>query len=150
MDTKNGKPDILLSPDEPYAKHRQLFRILTGDYVDVVAWSLAMGKKCKVKTSKVAKVSKTSKKSNEQKIGEDDICRIRPEDTHGAVCGFATTVTMEPYKSSDSSELRPHTVQGTNANHAKLEDSAQLAQVIVLVNELREALVGKGLIKDSA
>lgn len=70
--------------------------------------------------------------------------------THGAVCGFATTVTMEPYKSSASSELRPHTVQGTNANHAKLEDSAQLAQVIVLVNELREALVGKGLIKDSA
>ena len=79
MDTKNGKPDILLSPDEPYVKHRQLFRILTGDYVDVEAWSLAMGKKCKVKTSKVAKVSKTSKKSNEQKIGEDDICRIRPE-----------------------------------------------------------------------
>ena len=70
--------------------------------------------------------------------------------THGAVCGFATTVTMEPYKSSDSSELRPHTVQGTNANQAKLEDSAQLAQVIVLVNELREALVEKGLIKGSA
>ena len=42
---KNGKSEILLSPDEPYAKHRQLFRILTGDYVDVVAWSLAMGKK---------------------------------------------------------------------------------------------------------
>lgn len=139
-----------MSPDEPYTKHRQLFRILTGDYVDVEAWSLAMGKKCKVKTSKVAKISKTSKKSNEQKIGVDDICRIRPEDTHGAVCCFATTVTMEPYKSSDSSELRPHTVQGTNANHVKLEDSAQLAQVIVLVNELREALVGKGLIKGSA
>lgn len=42
---KNGKSEILLNPDEPYAKHRQLFRILTGDYVDVVAWSLAMGKK---------------------------------------------------------------------------------------------------------
>lgn len=42
------------------------------------------------------------------------------------------------------------TVQGTNANQAKLEDSAQLAQVIVLVNELREALVGKGLINGSA
>ena len=79
MDTKNGKPDILLSPDEPYAKHRQLFRILTGDYVDVVAWSLAMGKRRKVKTSKVAKVSKTSKKSNEQKIGVDEISRVRPE-----------------------------------------------------------------------
>ena len=37
-------------------------------------------------------------------------------------------------------------MQGTNANHAKLEDSAQLAQVIVLVNELKEALIGKGLI----
>ena len=107
-------------------------------------------KRRKVKTSKVAKVSKTSKKSKEQKIGEDDICRIRPEDTHGAVCGFATTAPMEPYKSSDSSELRPHTVQGTNAIQAKLEDSAQLAQVIVLVNELREALVGKGLINGSA
>ena len=66
-----------------------------------------MGKKCKVKTSKVAKVSKTSKKSNEQKIGEDEISRIRPEDTHGAVCGFATTAPMGLYKSSASSELRP-------------------------------------------
>ena len=107
-------------------------------------------KQRKVKTSKVAKLSKTSKKSNEQKIGVDDICRIRPEDTHGAVCCFATTVTMEQHKSSDSSELRPHTVQGANANQAKLEESAQLAQVIVLVNELKEALIGKGLIKDSA
>ena len=42
------------------------------------------------------------------------------------------------------------TVQRANANQAKLEDSAQLAQVIVLVNELREALVEKGLIKGSA
>ena len=42
------------------------------------------------------------------------------------------------------------TVRRANANQAKLEDSAQLAQVIVLVNELREALVEKGLIKGSA
>ena len=42
------------------------------------------------------------------------------------------------------------TEQGTNAIQAKLEDSAQLAQVIVLVNELKEALAGKGLIKGSA
>ena len=83
-------------------------------------------------------------------MGENDIYRIRPEHTHGAVCGFATTVTMEQHKSSDSSELRPHTVQGTNANQVKLEDSAQLAQVMVLVNELKEALVGKGLINGSA
>ena len=41
-------------------------------------------------------------------------------------------------------------MQGTNANQAKLEDSAQLAQVIVLVNELKEALVEKGLINGSA
>ena len=40
---KNGESEILLSPDEPYAKHRQLFRILTGGYVDVVAWSRAYG-----------------------------------------------------------------------------------------------------------
>ena len=37
------------------------------------------------------------------------------------------------------------TVQRANANQAKLEDSAQLAQVIVLVNELREAGFGLGL-----
>ncbi len=57
---------------------------------------------------------------------------------------------MEQHKSSDSSELRPHTVQGTNAIQAKLEDSVQLAQMIALVNELKEALIGKGLINGSA
>ena len=64
---KNGKSEILLSPDEPYAKHRQLFKTLTGDYTDVEVWSRAMGKikQRKVKTSKVAKVSKTSKESKE-------------------------------------------------------------------------------------
>lgn len=67
--------------------------------------------------------------------------------THGAVCGFATTLR---WSSTIGFFGVAPTVQGTNANHAKLEDSAQLAQVIVLVNELREALVGKGLIKDSA
>ena len=64
---KNGESEILLSPDEPYAKHRQLFKTLTGDYTDVEVWSRAMGKikQRKVKTSKVAKVSKTSKESKE-------------------------------------------------------------------------------------
>lgn len=38
-------------------------------------------------------------------MGENDIYRIRPEHTHGGG-GFATTVTMEPCKSSDSSGLR--------------------------------------------
>lgn len=64
---KNGKSEILLSPDEPYAKHRQLFKTLMGDYTDVEVWSRAMGKvkQRKVKTSKIAKVSKTSKESKE-------------------------------------------------------------------------------------
>ena len=148
MDTKNGKPDILLSPDEPYAKHRQLFRILTGDYVDVVAWSLAMGKRRKVKTSKVAKVSKTSKKSNEQKIGVDEISRVRPEYARGGlqICDYGSDGTVQKLGFFG---VAP-TVKKANANQAKLEDSAQLAQVIALVNELREAFVEKGLIKGSA
>lgn len=138
-----------MSPDEPCTKHRQLFKILTGDYVDVEAWSLAMGKKCKVKTSKVAKVSKTSKKSNEQKIGVDDIYRIRSEHTHGSglqLCDDGSDGTVQKLGFFG---VAP-TVQGTNANQAKLEDSVQLAQMIALVNELREALVGKGLINGSA
>ena len=149
MDTKNGNPDILLSPDEPYAKHRQLFRIPTGGYVDVEAWSLAMGKKCKVKTSKVAKVSKTSKKSNEQKIGVDDIYRTRPEHTHGGGLQISDYGSDGTVQKLGFFGVAP-TVKKANANQAKLEDSAQLAQVIALVNELREALVEKGLIKGSA
>ena len=81
-------------------------------------------------------------------MGENDIYRIRPEHTHGGG-GFATTVTMEPCKSSGFFWVAP-TIQRANANQAKLEDSVQLAQMIALVNELREALVEKGLIKGSA
>ena len=97
---------------------------------------------------KSCQISKTSKKSNEQKIGVDEISRVRPEYARGVLrlCDYSYDGAAQ----SASSALRPHTVQGTNANHAKLEDSAQLAQVIVLVNELREALVGKGLINGSA
>lgn len=64
---KNGKSEILLNPDEPYAKHRQLFKTLTGDYTDVEVWSRAMGKikQRKVKTSKVSKNAKASKTSKE-------------------------------------------------------------------------------------
>ena len=59
----DGKSDILATPDVPYAKQRELFKTLAGDYTDVEVWSRAMGKirQRKVKTSKVAKVSKTSK-----------------------------------------------------------------------------------------
>lgn len=106
-------------------------------------------KRRKVKTSKVAKVSKTSKKSNEQKIGVDDIYRIRSEHTHGSglrICDYGSDGAAQKLGFFG---VAP-SVQRANANQAKLEDSAQLAQVIVLVNELREALVEKGLIKGSA
>lgn len=62
---KNGKSEILLNPDEPYAKHRQLFKTLTGDYIDVEVWSRAMGKIKQRKVSKESKVPKTSKTSKE-------------------------------------------------------------------------------------
>ena len=62
---KDGKSEILLNPDEPYAKHRQLFKTLTGDYTDVEVWSRTMGKikHRKVKTSKVSKTSNNAKES---------------------------------------------------------------------------------------
>ena len=106
-------------------------------------------KRRKVKNSKVAKVSKTSKKSNEQKIGEDEISRIRPEDTHRSglqLCDDGSDGTVQKLGFFG---VAP-TIQRANANQAKLEDSVQLAQMIALVNELREALAGKGLIKGSA
>ena len=42
------------------------------------------------------------------------------------------------------------TVQRKGAVQAKLANDATLAQTVALVNELREALVEKGLIKGSA
>ncbi len=83
-------------------------------------------------------------------MGENDIYRTRPEHTHGGglrLCDYSYDGALQKLGFFG---VAPTTVQGTNANQAKLEDSAQLAQVIVLVNELREALVEKGLIKDSA
>ena len=81
-------------------------------------------------------------------MGENDIYRIRPEHTHGGglqICDDGSDGTVQKLGFFG---VAP-TVQRANANQAKLEDSAQLAQVIVLVNELREALVEKGLIKGS-
>ena len=80
-------------------------------------------------------------------MGENDIYRTRPEHTHGGglqICDSDGTVQKLGFFG-----VAP-TVKKANANQAKLEDSAQLAQVIALVNELREALVEKGLIKGSA
>ena len=82
-------------------------------------------------------------------MGENDIYRTRPEHTHGSglqICGYGSDGTVQKLGFFG---VAP-TVQRVNANQVKLEDSAQLAQVIALVNELKEALIGKGLIKDSA
>ena len=82
-------------------------------------------------------------------MGENDIYRTRPEHTHGGglqICDYGSDGTVQKLGFFG---VAP-TVQRVNANQAKLEDSAQLAQVIVLVNELREALVEKELIKGSA
>ena len=58
---KNGTSEILANPEVPYAKQREIFKTLTGDYTDVEMWSRTMGK---IKQRKV-KVSKTSKQSKE-------------------------------------------------------------------------------------
>ena len=82
-------------------------------------------------------------------MGENDIYRIRSEHTHGSglqLCDDGSDGTIQKLGFFG---VAP-TVQRANANQAKLEDSVQLAQMIALVNELREALVEKGLIKDSA
>ena len=80
---------------------------------------------------------------------ENDILRIRPEHTHAGGLQIWDDGADGTVQKLGFFGVAP-SVQRANANQAKLEDSAQLAQVIVLVNELREALVGKGLIKDSA
>lgn len=61
----DGTSDILATPDVPYAKQRELFKTLAGDYTDVEVWSRAMGKIKQRKVSKESKVPKTSKTSKE-------------------------------------------------------------------------------------
>lgn len=78
---------------------------------------------------------------------ENDILRIRPEHTHAGglqICGADGTVQKLGFFGATP------TVQRKNAAQAKLAESATTAQIIALVNELREALVEKGLIKGSA
>ena len=72
-------------------------------------------------------------------MGENDIYRIRPEHTHGGglqICDDGSDGTVQKLGFFG---VAP-SVQRANANQAKLEDSAQLAQVIVLINELRIGL----------
>ena len=61
----DGTSDILATPDVPYAKQRELFKTLAGEYTDVEVWSRAMGKIKQRKVSKESKVPKTSKTSKE-------------------------------------------------------------------------------------
>ena len=72
---------------------------------------------------------------------ENDILRIRPEHTHAGglqICDDGADGTVQKLGFFGATP----TVQRKNAAQAKLAES--------LVNELREALVEKGLIKGSA
>lgn len=80
---------------------------------------------------------------------ENDILRIRPEHTHAGclqICDGGADGTVQKLGFFGATP----TVQRKNAAQAKLTESATTAQIVSLVNELREALVEKGLIKGSA
>lgn len=82
-------------------------------------------------------------------MGENDIYRIRPEHTHEGglqICDDGADGTVQKLGFFGATP----TVQRKNAAQAKLAESATTAQIVALVNELREALVEKGLIKGSA
>lgn len=63
----DGKSDILAIPDVPYARQREIFKTIAGDYTDVEVWSRAMGKIKQRKVSKTSKVSKNAKASKTSK-----------------------------------------------------------------------------------
>lgn len=79
----------------------------------------------------------------------NDIYRIRPEHTHAGglqICDNGSDGTVQKLGFFG---VAP-TVQRKNATQAKLAENATTAQIVALVNELRDALVEKGLIKGSA
>ena len=79
---------------------------------------------------------------------ENDIYRIRPEHTHEGglqICDDGSDGTVQKLGFFGATP----TVQRANASQGKLVDGATTAQIVVLVNELRDALVEKGLIKGS-
>ena len=41
---KDGRPEILATPNVPYAKQKELFKSLEGNYSEVEIWSRSMGK----------------------------------------------------------------------------------------------------------
>lgn len=80
---------------------------------------------------------------------ENDIYRIRPEHTHEGglqICDDGSDGTVQKLGFFGATP----TVQRSNAIQDKLAADATLAQAVALVNELRDALVEKGLIKGSA
>lgn len=80
---------------------------------------------------------------------ENDIYRIRPEHTHEGglqICDDGADGTIQKLGFFG---VAP-TLQRANADQAKLSDNATLVQAIKLINELRDALVEKGLIKGEA
>lgn len=110
-----------MSPDEPYAKHRQLFRITTGDYADVEVWSRAMGKKAK--TSRVPKFQKFQRNQRSKKWEKTTFTvldlNIR---MGGRFCDYGYDGALQKL----GFFWVALTVQGTNANQAKLEDRRNL------------------------
>jgi len=80
---------------------------------------------------------------------ENDIYRIRPEHTHEGglqICDDGSDGTVQKLGFFGAIP----TVQRANAAQAALAEDATLAQAVALVNELRDALVEKGLVKGSA
>lgn len=80
---------------------------------------------------------------------ENDILRIRPEHTHSGGLQICDNGADGFVQKLGFFGVAP-TVQRKGTAQAKLAGDATLAQTIALVNELREALVEKGLIKGSA
>lgn len=70
---------------------------------------------------------------------------IRPEHTHEG----GLLICDDEYPQKLGFHGAEPTVQRSGAIQAKLADNATLAQTVALVNELRDALVEKGLIKGS-
>ncbi len=80
---------------------------------------------------------------------ENDIYRIRPEHTHEGglqICDDGADGTVQKLGFFGTTP----TVQRKGAEQAALAADANAAAIVVLVNELRAALVEKGLIKGSA
>lgn len=76
----------------------------------------------------------------------NDILSIRPEHTHPAgleICDDGADGTEQKLGFFGAVP----TPQRANADQARLADNATLAQAVKLLNELRDALVEKGLIK---